>query len=227
VEIIIMLKKSMVLTTAMAAILSSTGVLADASVNAAATNNYVWRGVTQSTDTASVSGGVDWSDESGVYVGVWSGSLVGGTETDFYAGFAGEAGSLGYDVGVITYQYSQFPDINFTEAYVNVSFSDLTVGIASTVDAAIGNENSAFDKGDMYVSASYGFKAGAFDTSVYGGSYMFDNDNLFGNGDLDYSHYGVSFTSGEVTVALEKNDIEGGNDDNVRVVATWSKAWEI
>ena len=222
-----MLKKSMTLITAAAAILSSGSVLAEASVNAAATTNYLWRGVTQSTDTASVAGGVDWSDASGVYVGLWSGSLVGGTETDVYAGFAGEAGALGYDIGVITYQYSQFPDVNFTEAYLNLSFSDLTVGIASTVDAAIGNENSAFDKGDMYVSVSYGFKAGAFDASVFGGSYMFEHDNAFGNGDLDYSHYGVSFTSGEVTVALEKNDIEGSNDDNVRVVATWSKSWDI
>ena len=226
-----MLKKSMVLTTAMAAILSSTGVMADASVNAAATNNYVWRGISQSLDTASVSGGVDWSDASGLYAGVWSGSLVFGTETDFYAGFAGEAGAFGYDVGVITYQYSQFPDANFSEVYLNASIADLTVGIASTVASAEGNKNSAFDDGDMYVSASYGFKAGAFDASAYAGSYMFEHDEKFGNGELDYNHFGLSFTSGEVTVALEKNDIDGpaanASDNNVRVVATWSKEWEI
>ncbi|MDH5612347.1 MAG: TorF family putative porin [Gammaproteobacteria bacterium] len=222
-----MLKKSMALTAAMAAILSSGSALADASVNAAATTNYVWRGVTQSTDTASVSGGIDWSNASGLYVGVWSGSLVGGTETDVYAGFTSDVGSLGYDVGVLTYQYSQTPDINFTELYLNVSLSDLTVGIASTVSAADGNKTGMFDKGDMYVSASYGFKAGVFDASAYGGSYMFENDNLFGNGDLDYNHYGLSFTSGEVTVALEKNDIDGANNSNVRVVATWSKAWDL
>lgn len=69
-----MLKKSMVLTSAVAAILSSGSVLADASVNAAASNNYLWRGVTQSNDTASVSGGIDWSGESGLYLGVWTGS---------------------------------------------------------------------------------------------------------------------------------------------------------
>ena len=223
-----MMKKSMVLTAAMAAALTSGNLLAEASVNAGATTNYVWRGVTQSTDTASVFGGLDWSHESGVYVGVWTGSLVGSTETDIYAGFAGEAGALGYDVGVLTYQYSQAPDINFTEVYLNLSFGDFAVGVASTVDSAIGNEDAKFDKGDMYVNASYGFKAGAFDASVYGGSYMFENDNKVGNGDLDYMHYGVSFTSGEVTMALEKNDIEtSAVDNNVRLVATWSKAWDI
>lgn len=222
-----MMKKTL-MVSAITAALTSGNVLAEASVNVAATTNYLWRGVTQSTDTASVSGGIDWSDASGLYVGLWSGSLVGGTETDVYAGFAGEAGGLGYDVGVISYQYTQAPDINFSEVYLNLSMADFSVGVASTVDAAIGNENGPFDKGDMYVSASYGFTAGKFDVSVFGGSYMFDNDNKFGNGDLDYSHYGVSFATGEVTIALEKNDIKSPVEaDNVRVVATWSKSWDL
>ncbi|MDH3343201.1 MAG: TorF family putative porin [Gammaproteobacteria bacterium] len=237
-----MMKKSMVLTTAVAAILSSANVLADVSVNAAATNNYIWRGVTQSTDTASVSGGLDWSDKSGLYAGVWSGSLVGGTETDLYVGFGGEAGSVGYDVGLITYQYSQAPDYNFSEAYLNLSMADFTVGVATTVDSGMGNDaekdptaSGMFDSGDMYVSASYGFTAGKFDVSVFGGSYMFEHDSKDYSatggatiGEIDYSHYGVSMTAGEVTIAFEKNDIKDPAEaDNVRVVATWSKSWDI
>lgn len=223
-----MLKKSLVLGVAMAAVFTSGSVLAEASVNAGATTNYLWRGVTQSTDTASVFGGADWSNDSGVYVGVWSGSLVGGTETDIYAGYTGEAGSVGYDVGVITYQYTQFPDINFTEVYAGVSIADLSAGIAVTVDAGEANKDAAFDSGDLYLNASYGFKAGDFDGSAFVGVYQFENDNAFGNGDLDYNHYGVSFTSGEVTIALEKNDLEGtAADNNIRVVATWSKAWDL
>ena len=34
-----------------------------------------------------------------------------------------------------------------------------------------------------------------------------------------------AYTSGEVTVAVEKNSIEG--DETARVVATWSKSWDI
>lgn len=235
--------KKTLMATAIAATLISGNVLAELSTNVGATTNYLWRGVTQSADTASVSGGIDWSDESGLYAGAWIGSLIfafpaddtgadlgvdlaTGSETDLYVGFAGEAGSVGYDVGVITYQYSLGPEYNFTEAYVNVSVADFTVGLASTVAAAHGNEDGVFDKGDMYVSASYGFTAGKFDVSVFGGSYMFENDELLG-GTADYNHYGVSFGSGEVTVALEKNDIEGGNADNVRVVASWSKGWDL
>ena len=236
------MKTNLILGVAVVAALTSGNVLAEASTNVGATTNYLWRGVTQSADTASVSGGLDWSDESGLYAGIWSGSLVGGTETDLYVGFSGEAGSVGYDVGLITYQYSQAPDYNFSEVYLNISVADLTVGFATTVNSGEGNDaekdptaSGMFDAGDMYISASYGFTAGKFDVSVFGGSYMFEHDmqdySATGGatiGEIDYSHYGVSFTAGEVTIALEKNNIDAAaSDDNVRVVATWSKGWDL
>ena len=52
-----MKKQSLILSAAVAATLTSGVVLADLSTNAAATSNYLWRGVTQSGDSASVSGG--------------------------------------------------------------------------------------------------------------------------------------------------------------------------
>lgn len=230
--------KTLTLGAAIAAILTSGAAVADASVNAGATTNYLWRGVTQSSDTASVMGGADYSHESGAYAGVWLGSLVGGTEMDVYGGYAGEVGDFGYDVGVITYQYTTTPNINFTEVYLTGSFSIVSVGIYSTVDTGVDNDaektagaSGMFDKGDLYVNASADFEVGPFETSVFGGKYMFDNSDktyaASGNtyGDLDYTHYGISLTSGEVTVAVEKNDIKG--DESARVVATWSKSWDI
>ena len=156
-----------------------------------------------------MSGGADWSHGSGIYAGIWSGSLAAGAgaETDLYTGFAGEAGGLGYDIGLISYQYLQAPDFNFTEAYLSASFSGVTVGVSSTIDSAIGNKDDKFDEGDLYANASVDFAMGDFDTSVYAGSYMFENDELLG-GTADYAHYGVSFTAGEVTIAFDKNDIE-------------------
>jgi uncharacterized protein (TIGR02001 family) len=219
------MKKAITLGAAIAAVLASGSALAGASVNAGATTNYLLRGVTQSSDTASVMGGADYSHDSGAYVGVWLGSLVGGTEMDVYGGFAGEAGGVGYDIGVITYQYTTTPNINFTEVYLTGTYSIISLGVYSTVDAGTANKDAAFDKGDLYVNASANFDMGPIATSVFGGHYKFDNDNKFGNGDLDYTHYGISFTSGEVTVAVEKNDIKG--DEATRVVATWSKSWDI
>ena len=223
-----MKKQSLILGAAIAATLASGVALADMSVNAAATSNYLWRGVTQSSDTASVSGGVDWSDASGIYAGVWVGSLVAGQETDFYAGYSGEAGDLGYDVGFITYAYTITPNSNFTEVYANGSFENFSFGLASTTSSAGGNAGGAFDKGDLYVNAGVDFAAGPFDANFYVGSYMFDNDSAATP--LDYTHYGISLSKGEVSVNIDKNDIDGSAasaEDNVRIIATWSKAWDI
>ena len=222
-----MKKQSLILAAAIAATLSSGMAMADFSTNVAATNNYLWRGVTQTSDGASVSGGIDWSDASGVYAGVWSGSLVGGTETDLYVGYAGEAGGFGYDVGYVTYAYTTTPNINFSEIYFNGSIENFSFGVASTLNAGSGNAGAAFDDGDLYVSAAADFAAGPFDASVFLGSYMFDND---GAGATDYIHYGISFSKDEVSVSLEKNDIDGtaaSAEDNLRVVATWSKGWDL
>lgn len=224
------MKKSIVLATAVAAVLTSVAVtsntaMADASVGVAATSNYIWRGVTQSSDTASVQGGVDWSGESGIYAGAWVGSLVKGQETNFYIGFTGEAANIGYDIGAVVYAYTLAPNTNFTEVYLNASFAGFSAGVATTVDTASANVGGQFDEGDLYLSAAYDFTAGPFETSVFAGTYMFDNDSA--TQALDYSHYGVSFTSGEVMLSVEKNDIEGGNADNVRIVATWSKSWDL
>ena len=38
---------------------------AEWSANAAMTNNYLWRGLTQSINEAAIQGGVDYADESG------------------------------------------------------------------------------------------------------------------------------------------------------------------
>ena len=46
-------------------------VMAELTGNIGVTNNYIWRGVTQSDDESAVSGGIDYSDKSGIYAGTW------------------------------------------------------------------------------------------------------------------------------------------------------------
>lgn len=45
---------------------------AEVTANIAASSNYYWRGITQTDDGAAVSGGLDYSNESGFYAGTWS-----------------------------------------------------------------------------------------------------------------------------------------------------------
>ena len=218
------MKNSIVLATAVASVLTSGIAAADLSANAGVFSNYIWRGVTQTNDAAAGQGGIDWGTDSGLYAGTWVSNVVGGYEMDVYAGFAGEAGSIGYDLGVITYQYPVSPNINFTEVYISGTASIVTIGLAYTVDAASDNDGAAFDSGDMYINGSVDFAAGKSDVSLYAGSYMFDND---GAGATDYSHFGASIGKDGFTFAVDKNDIDGGSADNVRFTASYSVDFEL
>lgn len=224
------MKKTIVLATAVASILTSGVVLADLSANAAVTSNYIWRGVTQTTDQAAGQGGIDWGNDSGIYAGTWVSNvdfsgLGDGYEMDVYAGFSGEAGSIGYDVGVISYQYPVTPNFNFTEVYVSGSISGLTVGLAATVDAASGNEGGIFDEGDLYLNGSFDYAMGASDVSIYAGSYMFDNDGGTA-GDVDFVHFGASIGKDGFTFAVDKNDIDGSLG-RVRFTASYAIDFEL
>jgi len=230
------MKNSIVLATAVAAVLTSGVAAADLSANAGIFSNYIWRGVTQTADAAAGQGGIDWGNDSGLYAGTWTSTVSGGQEVDFYAGFASEVGGLGYDLGVITYQYPVSPEINFTEAYVSGTMSIVTIGVNYTVDAASGNENAAFDSGDVYAYGSLDFAAGKSDLSLYAGSYMFDADGTGANkaGEIDYNHFGASIGKDGFTFAVDKNDIKdtnptfgGTNADNVRVTVSYSKDFEL
>jgi uncharacterized protein (TIGR02001 family) len=240
--------KAVALGAAVAAALSSGAASAELSGNAAVSNNYIWRGITQTDNAAAASGGLDYT-MGGLYVGTWLGNVdfsgAGGKkgyEMDVYAGYGGEIGGFGYDLGAITYQYPMEPQINFSEVYASGTFSVVTIGIAYTVDTASANEagKSAFDKGDMYVNGSLDFETKAGDISLYAGSYMFDNDGNVadsGTGELDYVHYGASLSKGDFTFAVDKNDVDvnnaffcgacDGSDDNVRFSVTWGTEFEL
>ncbi len=238
------MKKSILLAAAVSASLTSGVALADLSANAAITSNYIWRGVTQTNDQAAGQGGIDWSDDSGLYAGTWVSNVAfgtvsgGGYEMDLYAGFAGEAGDIGYDIGVISYQYPVASNTNFTEVYASASFSMLTVGLAYTVDAGTANKNAPFDSGDLYLSGSIDYSVGKSDVSLYAGTYMFDADGTGAGkaGDVNYSHFGASISKDGFTFALDKNDIDtanpvfgaaDGSANNVRFTVSYSVDFEL
>ena len=229
------MKNSIVLATAVASVLTSGVAAAELSANATITSNYIWRGITQTADQAAGQGGIVWGHDSGLYVGTWVSNVAfgddnsgNGYEMDVYAGFAGEAGGLGYDLGVATYQYPITPEFNFTEAYISVTMSIVTLGQWYTVDAASGNDGGVFDSGDMYVSGSLDFAAGKSDVSLYAGSYMFENDGEPGVGEVDYVNYGASIGKDGFAFAVDKNDIDDGSTvSNVRFTASYTMDFEL
>lgn len=108
------------------------------SFNAGVTNDYVWRGASQSGEDAAVQGGIDFAYGS-FYVGSWASTVDFGDDTDgewdFYAGLTGATGAIDWDLGVTYYSYVGAPsgaDYDFVElkAAASHSFDKLTLGAA-------------------------------------------------------------------------------------------------
>jgi uncharacterized protein (TIGR02001 family) len=182
--------------------------------NIGATSNYLWRGITQSSDDGAISGGLDYSHDSGLYAGTWVSSLGGtGSEVDYYAGFSGETESLGYDVGYIYYQYDDASLADFAEVYGSVTMSGVTAGIASEVYTQGGT-----DLDQTYYSLSSDFElTDGFGLTATAGRYNRDGSD-------DYTHLTLDVTKDDFTFSLSKAG-SGSGDDSVIPYVSYSKTF--
>lgn len=114
--------------------------------NVTVTNNYVYRGLTQSNYKPAIQGGFDYAHESGLYIGNWNSSISwvsdagyaksAPMEMDFYGGFKKDLIAEGFasDFGILQYYYPTSGIIapavnpNTTELYVaqNATFGPVT-----------------------------------------------------------------------------------------------------
>lgn len=217
------------IAAALSSVFYSQASIAEVSANIGVTSNYLWRGVTQSADGPSVSGGLDYEHESGFYAGTWIGSIDwgngNGAETDWYFGYSGEAGDFGYDVGYVYYAYpeQEFDDSNFGEAYVNGSFGAAGFGVAYTLNADA-DDDAPFGQGDLYYHVSYGFELpDEYSLGLTYGYYDFDIDESVW-GDWDYSHIQADISKGDFTFSISKAQEESGDDDT-KFVVSWGTSF--
>ncbi len=87
------------------------------SYNVGLYSQYVFRGLTQTSEKPAIQGGVDYAHASGFYAGAWASNISwledmpayqnSSLELDIYGGYANTIGStgLGYNVGVLQYIY--------------------------------------------------------------------------------------------------------------------------
>ena len=133
---------------------------ADVEFNLALTNDYIWRGMSQTAEDPAVSGGFDiTSSEHGAYVGAW-GSYVDfdsdtSTEVDFYFGYADEsARGVSFDVGYISYNYPAEGGLDFEEIYVGVAYKWVGVLISKGLEQAPDNTEWSVALGDSGLGAT-------------------------------------------------------------------------
>jgi len=138
------------------------------SFNVGGVNEYRYRGISQSRFDTALSGGADYADKSGVYVGVWGSSIkwikdAGGkanTEVDYYGGYKFTVGDVGYDIGFLHYDYSGNalkPSANTNELYGAATMGPVTLKYSQSTGNLFGFANS---KGSSYVDLTATFDLG-------------------------------------------------------------------
>ena len=138
------------------------------SFNVGAVNEYRYRGISQSRFDTALSGGADYADKSGVYVGVWGSSIkwikdAGGkanTEVDYYGGYKFTVGDVGYDIGFLRYDYSGNalkPSANTNELYGAATMGPVTLKYSQSTGNLFGFANS---KGSTYIDLTATFDLG-------------------------------------------------------------------
>jgi uncharacterized protein (TIGR02001 family) len=141
--------------------------------NVGVVSEYRYRGLGQTKGDPALQGGVDYTDASGFYVGVWGSTIKwikeaatqnnysakGPVEIDIYGGYKGEAAGLAYDVGYLRYQYQgntlakagTYDNANTDEVYGALTSGVFTAKYSYALSNLFGNLNS---KGSTYIDLS-------------------------------------------------------------------------
>lgn len=169
------------------------------------TNDYDFRGTSQSAKDPALQGSIDYAADSGWYVGAWASNVDFDSdidyEVDLYTGFSGgDDDGLGWDVGFVYYAYPDDSDANYPEIYGKLSYGMFSGGLYYSNDWINSNDSSVYATADVSVplpqNLSLNFHAGySF------GEYFKDRDTEY----ADYS-VGLGYTVGNFNLGLKYVD---------------------
>ena len=159
-----------------------------ASASVALTSDYIWRGVSQTSNGPAIQGSVDIGHELGFYAGVWGSNVefddgsANSLELDVYGGFTRETDfdgnlpfSFSYDIGWLAYIYPQASDsANFNEVYFGLGVApvdNLNISTYYYQDVGITNK---FGNGYLDMAVDYTLPSWAWETTIvaHGGRYF-------------------------------------------------------
>jgi uncharacterized protein (TIGR02001 family) len=192
------------------------------SVTPAIVSDYDFRGATQSDEDPAFQLGASYNFDSGFYVGAWGSTVKfpnpsDDIELDFFAGYAGETESFGYDVGANYYTYPGWSDLNTVELYAGISKDWLSAQLWYSPDYASSDEDG------FYLEANAAYPI----AQVEGLSLLAHVGRSFGDASgsfvktLDYS-VGVGYSIANIDFAVKYVDTNKSAWDADRVVATIS-----
>lgn len=198
---------------------------AETSASLTLSNMYLWRGTNLTPDAPAISGSLDYANETGFYTGVWTTNEDDGHETDLYAGFAGDAGGLSYDV---SYWYYIYPEDGFTGeggTGVNVDLSDndlseIIIGLGfGDFGAGLYISSETFQPTDsdyIYYTLDYTIN----DFNILYGAWSYDDA-----GNDEYSHITVTYSYNDnlsFGISKASEDIKDGVETDPLFVVTYN-----
>lgn len=177
------------------------------------TNDYDFRGNSQSAKDPAIQGSIDYAADSGWYVGAWGSNVDFGDadvdlEVDVYTGFAGssEAG-LGYDVGIVYYAYPDESDFDYIEAYGSLAKDWFKGKLWYSND--FGGDSTDGDTSAFYLEANGTFPLPQNFSILAHVGYSWGDywDDVVGDKTIDYS-LGVGYTYNKFNLALKYVDTD-------------------
>jgi len=126
--------------------------------NLALTSNYIWRGVSQTSNNIALQGGFDVAHTSGLSAGIWASNVNqvsengNNLEIDFYANYGFKVSKIDLSVGYIAYTYQGQSSSNFSEVNVAATYA----GVTAKVSKEIANASS----GSGYTNFGYYYELG-------------------------------------------------------------------
>jgi len=199
---------------AMGAMTVPTMASAEVGYNAAVSSMYLWRGQDVSNGAA-ISGGADYSHDSGIYAGAWASSGVsGGTitadsgngngyELDLYVGYAGEVAGVGYDISYWDIDYPQTSKESGNEGSLGLSYAGFSASYTYNTDSA----------------SDYTYTTVGYSYDKFGITYGMSDD-----GASDYSHVDLSYAATDaLSFTLSKLSDDGaGKPEEMLVAVSYS-----
>ena len=171
------------------------------------TNDYDFRGASQSAKDPAVQASIDYAQESGWYIGAWGSNVDFGEdadvdlEVDLYTGFSGgEEEGLGWDVGLVYYAYDD-SDFNYPEIYGKLSYGMFSGALFFSNDYVNSSENALYISGDVSVPLPENFSLTAHAGYSFG-DFWDGPDGVPSSDYIDYS-VGVGYTVGHFDLGLK------------------------
>jgi uncharacterized protein (TIGR02001 family) len=192
---------------------AATAANAEVSSTWTLTNDYDFRGFSQSAKDPAVQASLDYAAENGWYLGAWASNVDFGDadvdyEVDVYTGFSGgsEEG-LGWDVGVVYYAYPDESDFDYIEAYGGITYQWFDAKLWYSND--FGGDTTDGDTSAIYVEANATLPLPAnFKFLLHAGLSTGDYwDDIAGDDVIDYSA-GFGYDVGNFSLALKYVDTE-------------------